>query len=527
VQAHAEASVYSGVTLRSMGVYWTLCALLALLYLAGGCCPASATDVRITNFWRHPYSGGNGEVEFDLAWDNSWRSTYPVEPYNWDAVWVFARIRINGGDWAPLKLNTTGHTIPSGFTTTMGLADTGAAHNASTNPAIGMFVYRSSDGFGTATAADMRLQWSYADNGASSGDAVEIRVLGLEMVYVPEGAFYAGDNATSTAAFKQGSGDNDPWYISSESAISVTNAASDGYYYVTDSSGSSDEATGATFSIPDAFPKGYEAFYMMKGELSQGQWVAFFNTLTSTQKTTRDMTAGVHNSNGKASDGLVNRNNVSWVSGDATLPDQGAGATYAGVTMNFLSWNDLTAYLDWSGLRPMSELEFEKAGRGPKAAVSGEYAWGSTSITGATSFTNSGLRSERGQTGSNVAYGNSGGVQGPVRGGSFAYGVNTRISSGAGFYGVFDLSGNNWERPVTVGSSAGRTLQRRYHGNGVLDGSGNSNVTGWPGTNGAGYRGGSWHDSGNVARLSDRYYAALNNGLRYFNYGGRGARSAP
>lgn len=521
---------------REVGIYRVpkyrvLIALLLIVFLLAPSQRARATDVRITNFWRHPYSGGNGEVEFDVTWNNSWRVTPPVETYNWDAVWVFAKIRINSGDWAPLKLNTSGHTIPAGFTHTIGLVDTGAAHNASTNPAVGMFVYRSSDGFGTATVADMRLQWSYADNGASSGDAVEIRVVAIEMVYIPEGAFYAGDGSPdsggTTARLKEGSADTDPWSITSESSISVTNAVSDGYYYVTDTSGSSDDASGATFTIPDVYPKGYGAIYMMKGEISQGQWVAFFNTLTSTQKSTRDITAGVLNSNGKASDGLVNRNNVSWTSGDAELPDQGGGAIYVGVAMNFLSWGDLTAYLDWSGLRPMSELEFEKAGRGPKTAVSGEYAWGSTNITGATSITSAGSPSERGQTGSNISYGLAAGVQGPLRVGSFAHGVSTRIAAGGGFYGVLDLSGNNWERSVTVGSSAGRAFQRRYHGNGVLDGSGSSNVTSWPGTNGAGYRGGSWQDSANVARLSDRSYAALNNGLRYFNYGGRGVRSAP
>lgn len=175
---------------RCVGNLRVLLALTLFVFLAAPLQHATATDPRITNFWRHPYSGGNGEVEFDLAWDNSWRVTPPLEPYNWDAVWIFAKIRINSGDWAPLKLNTTGHTIPAGFTYTMGLVDTGAAHDASTNPAVGMFVYRSSDGFGTANMTDMRLQWSYADNGAVSGDAVEIRVLGIEMVYIPEGAFY-------------------------------------------------------------------------------------------------------------------------------------------------------------------------------------------------------------------------------------------------------------------------------------------------------------------------------------------------
>ena len=167
----------------------------------------------------------------------------------------------------------------------------------------------------------------------------------------------------------------------------------------------------------------------------------------------------------------------------------------------------------------------------PIAAVSGEYAWGSTSITGATSITNSGLASERGQSGSNIAYNNNGNVQGPLRVGSFTKGVTTdmRVNSGAGFYGVMELSGNVWERAVTVGRSTGRGFEGRYHGNGVLDSSGNPNVTSWPGTNanGAGFRGGDWGNGAHYARLSDRNIAAGSFTGRAYNYGGRGVRSAP
>jgi hypothetical protein len=76
------------------------------------------------------------------------------------------------------------------------------------------------------------------------GDLTEVRVFGVEMVYVPQGAFYAGDDGTSTALLKQGYGDDDPWYISSEAALSVTNSVGNGseagqtsalFYYVTDS----------------------------------------------------------------------------------------------------------------------------------------------------------------------------------------------------------------------------------------------------------------------------------------------------
>jgi hypothetical protein len=476
---------------------------------------ASANNVRITNLTVHPYSGGDGEVEFDLAWDNSWRST--TEPYNWDAVWVFAKIRRNGGDWTHLNLKSTGHTIPQSpqaLTTALGLVDTGAAYNASTNPYVGMFVYRTNDGFGGVTANDMRLRWNYADNGASSGDVVEIRVVGIEMVYIPQGAFYAGDgNSTTSSRFRDTSDTTSgPWYITSENAI--TTSTTSPYYFP------------SVFTIPADFPKGYGAFYMAKGELSQAAYMAFFNTLTSTQKSTRDITGNHATYEGKNTDTISVRNNLSWSgSGEMTLN----GGTHGGVAMTFLAWADLTAYLDWAGLRPMSELEYEKAGRGsrgvssPVAAVAGEYAWGSTSITRATSITDSGLASERGQIGSNCA-----GAPGPLRVGSFAKGVSTRQASGAGFYGVMELSGNVWERAVTVGHTS---FQGRNHGNGLLESTGEANVTTWPGTSGygAGLRGGNWNYADSHARLSARFEAestwARRNG--YGGGGGRGVRSAP
>ena len=36
-----------------------------------------------------------------------------------------------------------------------------------------------------------------------------------------------------------------------------------------------------------------------------------------------------------------------------------------------ISWSDMSAYLDWSGLRPMTELEYEKACRGRSCLLIG------------------------------------------------------------------------------------------------------------------------------------------------------------
>ena len=436
-----------------------------------------------------------------------------------------------GGDWTHASLNDSGHTIPAGASLDVGLVDTRASFNVATNPGVGVFIYRSTDGVGTFSKTGFSLVWKFAQDGVQTGDTVDIRVFAVEMVYIPAGHFFAGDNATSTASFKQGSGDNDPWWIGSEQAISVGSQAGTGtglgestseYYYVTDNFGN-DDATGTSFLLPSAFPKGYWAFYMMKGEISQGQWVAFFNTLTATQKSARDITAA----SGKNSDNLTYRNNVSWVSGDATLPDRGNGATYASVAMSYISWADLTAYLDWAGLRPMSELEYERAGRGPYRAVSGEYAWGSTTITEANTTTNSGQGTEVAQGAANCVYNNNANVQGPIRVGSMASTKSTRIEAGAGYYGNMDLAGSLYERAVTVGNSAGRSFDGAGHGNGILTAAGNGDVATWPntGSSGTGLRGGTWDYSSVRARLSDREMAGMTNTFRAAQGGGRGVRT--
>jgi len=516
------------LTVKNIRVSILICAMLCLSTLSYG------SGLSITNVRRgtYDYGSGNVELKFDVSWMGSWRTS--TAPGNWDAVWLFVKFRVGGGPWQHARLNSSGHVAPSGTTLTTGLINSSAPFNLTANPVVGAFLYRSSNGAGTLILSDVVLSWNYAANGVVSGNAVDVKVYGIEMAYVPQAEFYAGDNATGDGAFRQGSSDNDPWYISSESAFSVTNSVGNGtgvgqtagVYYIVNGAGGGGDATGSVFTVPAEFPKGYGGFYVMKGEISQGEWVSFFNTLDNTQKTTRDITSITNG--GKNTDSLSFRNNVSWSSGDATLP---SGATnYSGVAANYLSWGDLIAYLDWAGLRPLSELEYEKAGRGPTAALSGEYAWGSTSITGATSIASGGSVSERGQTGSNITFNNAGGVQGPLRVGSHGSGVNNRVASGASYYGIFDLSGNLWERPVTVGNSTGRSFQGNRHGDGNLDTAGEANQSSWPTTSatGAGFRGSAWNASASDARLSERVIAAVVGGGRDGNIGGRGARfSAP
>jgi len=183
----------------------------------------------------------------------------------------------------------------------------------------------------------------------------------------------------------------------------------------------------------------------------------------------------------------------------------------------------------------MSELEFERAGRGPYRALANEFAWGNSSTqTAPTSIVNGGTATEAPGNAANCHWGNAGRVvDGPLRVGALAYGDATRIASGAGDYGSMELSGNLYERTVTVSNTTGRAFEGRYHGNGVLTNvSGNyghANVSTWPGTNatGSGLRGGSWGNNSTCTRLSDRFFTTSAATARGNEYGGRSVRLAP
>ncbi|MFH1004575.1 MAG: SUMF1/EgtB/PvdO family nonheme iron enzyme [Bacteroidota bacterium] len=478
-------------------------------------------------------------VQFNISWDNSWRTS--VGPSNCDAAWVFVKYRKKTqATWNHATLNWVdgtgsgeGHTEPSNSNI--------ASSNNGAGGAYGVFIHRNADMLqGSVSYSGVQLRWNYGVNGVADYDSVEVCVFAIEMVYVPQDIFVAGSGGTESGAFYTYPTTTNPYTISSEAAITVGTTAGN-LYYPNPSTFSGDQ----TGPIPAAFPKGFNAFYCMKYEITQEQYVEFLNKLTYTQQATRTATAP----NSVAGTGaLINPNNfrngidimtpgVSTITpavyacnldGDAFYNETNDGASIA---CNYLSWADLAAYLDWTALRPMTELEYEKACRGNQAAVADEYAWVTTIILGATAISNAGLTNETASNaGANAVYNNAAGVQGPMRVGSLGQGVNTRIGVGASYYGIMELSGNNWERPVTAGNATGRAFTG-VHGNGVIDATGNANASLWPNTTatGAGFRGGAWRWLGGAVylRVSDRYDAADTVSGRSPDYAGRGVRSVP
>jgi len=357
----------------------------------------------------------------------------------------------------------------------------------------------------------VQLRWNYGANGLADADVAEIKVFAIEMVYVPQGAFYVGSGGTELGSLTNGSwtgGATIPLLISSENELTIAQTAGN----LWGTSTSPDNTIGGAGTLAAAFPKGYDAFYCMKYEMSQQQYVDFLNTITSTQASNRYSSGSTGFRYGISVSGGVYSTSNPYVA------------------YNWLSWMDGAAYTDWAGLRPMTELEFEKACRGTATPVAGEYAWGNTTATKADNITNGGANNETTNTpNANAVYLFP---SGPLRTGVFATGSTTRVQAGATFYGIMEMTGNLWERPVTVGNADGR-LFTGVHGDGVLSADGHANETAWPGLSsaevtdatGSGLRGGSFTDD--YMNISNRHLGSLYWSDRFQNDGFRAVRSQP
>ena len=453
------------------------------------------------------------QVQFDLSWENSWRIS--VGPSNWDAAWVFVKFRQTGGDWQHASLNYVDGTAANDGH----LEASGSTINTPAD-GKGVFVYRDSDGSGNVNFSGLRLLWNYGVDGVPDGQLVDIQVYAIEMVYVPQGAFRLGDGVSAGRFYNWPFGAS--YNITSENQVNV--GASIGNLYYSTASGTPGDQSGP---VPANWPKGFDAFYCMKYETSQGQYVDFFNTLTTTQKTNRDPTDINH----KNSDAEVARNTISYISGSATTttPDR---------PVNYVSSIDMLAYMDWAGLRIMTEFEFEKACRGPQTPVAGEFAWGSANIHDVdapyTMLSDGSPSSTIGDPGTLIGNAfyleTSSGFGGPARCGVFAASAinKTREETGGTYYGIMEMTGNLYERMVSMGSPGGRAFDG-LHGDGALSVAGEHNVPNWPAVTGGeiGYRGGSYINGPDFCRVSDRYDAANNANITNSRIGFRAVRTAP
>jgi formylglycine-generating enzyme required for sulfatase activity len=484
-------------------------------------------------------------VQFDVSWENSWRLS--AGPKNWDAVWVFIKYQVFGQEWkhATLSTNSTHHSVAT---------DNGIA--ATITPATdgkGVMMYRTNTGTGNINWQSVRLRWNYGTDAVGNTDQVTIKVFAIEMVDIPQGPFFIGDGTVGNNSFRDGLGY--PFRISGETAITFQATSGSSVSQPADPNWS------GGYTLASAYPKGFQEFYVMKYEITQAQFMEFFNTLPN-NKVLKD---------NKNITGISYRNSLTW----SGLANDGM-ASGGDRACNGLNYSDLCAYADWSAMRPMTELEYEKASRGcdntgtptPIFPVANEYAWGNTTISNGTSsntyswrglarvyntscgtvsfLSNDGTSSENLAGGCNtnsncsqltqglgnapincnigISYSDDGTFSGPVRVGIFAAkncGSLQRERSGASYYGVMELSGNVAEILIqtkrNINSTSSSNQFSGTHGDGTLSSAGYATNTDWydnangtvdvvPGLAGqpCGLRGGSFQESSNTARTSDR-----------------------
>lgn len=480
------------------------------------------------------YDAINNQITFSIKWDNSWLVN--SGPSNNDAVWVFIKRQPCGanGIWSHALLSTTSnnHSVTGAYSLEVNAVADG----------MGVFIKRSSSASNLigsfSNTSSVKLQLTNNYNPAligSSSSSDNFKVIGVEMAYVPQSEFYIGDGrSTNTNNFSAGNTVGSFLVNASSQANglgSYTNYVSSPVY-------------GSVVSLPNTYPIGYAGFYCMKYEINQQQIVDFLNTLSYDQQAARlgvwtgrvPSIVGTYFSN--AANNYRNEIKVTTAGTNNTIPAIfGLNNSWnANIPAGFLNWQDLASYLDWAGLRPMSEFEYEKASRGTRAPISYEYPWGTTIIN--TSSGNFSAQNTSTESSNTIYEGNCwyNWDAGPIRSGFAASATSNRSQSGASYYGIMELGGNVFEQCVGGGSNYNYSSFTNSNGDGRLTNTGLANVIGWPFDGGISsgtiLRGGSFYSntSNNYQiQVSDRSYytgSALNaNTNRDRAVGGRGVRS--
>lgn len=507
--------------------------LIVLLFLMYG--SVNANNIKVDNqpmLLQQDKVNNTVNISFDLSWENSWRVS--TAPGNWDAAWIFAKYKMGSSNvWKHCKLSPN-------------VADYNLENNNGINATIkpvsdsvGVYIYRTENGLGSINWDGVNLKWHYGSEPAFEDSIVIVKVFAIEMVYIPQGAFYVGDGSTGADVIGNlcdASNTANPYHITSENTINLGGTA-------VGNLGNNDNAnrTGATnpnddfssilpvVSLPAAFPKGYKAFYCMKYEITQEQFVGFVNSLTRKQQDTlmKGFTATVNTFLVVAASPIrmaikvktkpaspspmvydldLSGNNIYGESNDGHYLPLGAAAPYL-----------IDAFADWSGLRMMTELEFEKACRGPNLPSVKETPWGTSNVYKPTALGNMGLTNEvvTAPIPSNCNIQKSlsaydvNGV--PVRVGVFATTTSNRENSGATYYGVMNMADNVFERVVSIGLSFGR-IYTGVNGNGTLSVNGYADESGWIAktysttnySTGYGLKGGSCANMNNTFYISTR-----------------------
>jgi formylglycine-generating enzyme required for sulfatase activity len=430
------------------------CLPLIFLFLVGN---LWSNGINVSNI---SFNSETNEISFTLQWENSW-SYLNLEPDLTDAAWIFIKYAPNGGDnWYHAEILDSTPIV--NYVQLISYDD------------LGLMVYKNdfatSGPFGPVT---LTLELA-----PMTGGYQDFKVFATEMVFIDRGDFYAGDGVSPGRFYKDGN-NTSPWFIENENAIMRGNGS--GQFNQQGSSNVQD--------LSVDFPKGWDSFWCMKYKITAQQYMDFLNCLSRTQQNTRTKAdlSGITASNKYVmtdSPSVQDRNPIAcdvnigtgaiefYVDMDDTNPPNSPNDG-ANVVLNHLTPEDILAYFDWSGLRPMTELEYEKICRGQDVPpLAGEYAWGTDTYNAAGAISNGGTMSE---ATANVGILPSLFALQPLRAGYAATATSGRTESGGTFWGNMDIH-NLGEFMYSVESI---NFSRTSYGDGQLNLTGNANVPSW------------------------------------------------
>jgi hypothetical protein len=306
----------------------------ALFLLAAS---AFADGLKISNVAIAPRDARTATVTFDIAWTNAYR----FDSFH-DAAWVFFKVRPAAkSPWQHARLVADKVVNPTGFSSGEGTPLEFVVPGGDEG-FVGVFVRLAKDGRGAVSAQKVAAVVNL--NPESRTPNPEVRAFGIEMTYVAEGPFYLGSSKRRLNAFyayQEEGGSAPPYRVGSAGAIPTGRQKGKLWAF-----GFLPEDNG---EIPAVFPNGYSAFYCMKFPyFTQGSYADFLNTLTVEQARKRWY------ADGQGRD----------IQRDGTAPDYTYRATAPDARTLWLSWEDHAVVAAWAGLRPLTELEFEKAIRG-------------------------------------------------------------------------------------------------------------------------------------------------------------------
>lgn len=458
--------------------------------LLGLCLSLSATDIEVSQVY---FDKNNSAVNFTITWNNAWRNDR-----NHDAAWVFVKFEKTNEDYVHGTLAANGHNLVAGN------SDRGGEIVISEDR-VGVFLQPSSQHRGRVDW-DVKLQLAPASLNRITAD-MEAKVYAMEMVYIPAGGFTLGDPDPAALNFSAVYLSDDQgkpaglYEVTSENQVIAVGAKAGSLFY---DAGRYPMYTGDRKGpIPASFPKGVNPYYMMKYEVSQGMYASFLNSIAPelASKLSPHTTDKYYESRGS-----IRFENGSYV---ADSPDR---------PCNYITWDDGALFADWAGLRPMTELEYVKAARGPGKPQPHEFPWNTDNKEQLGRFVDldDELKLKEGLEESDMNEAN-------------------RHQYGASYYWVMDLAGSLWEKCVSLGHPIGRAYTGS-HGDGVLSTDGTTNAD-WPkGINeegGYGYRGGGYYQHGKKpgdynphSPIAYRPYAAWSGGKRSIAYSQRYVRTA-